>query len=164
MSWLFFSNVACRLVNLLGQGKKRWPVPFSARVAALIDTVVTFEGPNMWLDDENGWSKVGGEFGGVVWWLCIGSKQLKKHWSLKAVQGLMIWAIWVMQNRCWLDAAGDEEQVGLTLSALWIGIVYPHGMGWNGRHNMKIIPSWELTYALPMHFLKMNVFSQGGIC
>lgn len=28
-------------------GKKRWPVPFSARVAALIDTVVTFEGPNM---------------------------------------------------------------------------------------------------------------------
>ena len=29
------------------RGKKRWPVPFSAHVASSIDTVVTFEGPNM---------------------------------------------------------------------------------------------------------------------
>ncbi len=50
MSLVFFTNVPC-LAFFGGQGKKRWPVPFSARVAALIDTVVTFEGPNMWLDE-----------------------------------------------------------------------------------------------------------------
>lgn len=35
-------------------GKKRWPVPFSATAASMVDTVVTFEGPNMWLDLNHG--------------------------------------------------------------------------------------------------------------